>query len=362
MNSLGLNSDWRILTGTDEFFMITKSMHNALQGEPIEFTEQMFRLYLKINQENAERLSPLDADFIIIHDPQPAAFVKMRRGKDLGKWIWRCHIDLSTSREDVWGFLKPFIEQYDATIFHTARFCDPRLPVPQFLIPPSIDPLSPKNQDLSQETIERVLQQFDIPLEKPIITQVSRFDKWKDPRGVIQAYRRVKESIDCQLVLAGGFATDDPEGKPMFEELSKIAQTDKDIHLLNLPPFSDVEINAFQRASAVVVQKSLKEGFGLTVTEALWKKKPIIGGAVGGIPLQVRHGITGFLVHSIEGAAYHIKLLLRHPELAKQLGENGYHHVKQNFLLTRHLRNYLALMLVVRENSKTKSITLHNNY
>lgn len=358
MNSLGLSSDWRVLTGTDDFFTVTKSMHNALQGEPIDFTEEMFNLYLKTNHENAERLSPLDADFVIIHDPQPAAFVKMRKEKDLGKWIWRCHIDLSSANKDVWNFLKPFVEQYDATIFHTARFCDPRLPVRQFLIPPSIDPLSPKNQDLSQDTIESVLQRFDIPLEKPIISQVSRFDKWKDPQGVIQAYRQVKESIDCQLVLAGGFATDDPEGKPMFEDLSKIAHTDRDIHLLNLPPFSDVEINAIQRASAVVVQKSLKEGFGLTITEALWKKKPVIGGAVGGILLQVQHGVTGFLVRSIEGAANHIKLLLRHPEIARQLSENGHNHVKQNFLLTRHLRNYFALMLAVRENSPAKSITL----
>ncbi len=357
MNSLGLSADWRVLTGTEAFFTVTKSMHNALQGEPIDITEEMYRLFLKSNQENAERLSPIDSDFVIIHDPQPAAFIKIRKKNDLGLWIWRCHIDLSASSEDVWNFLKPFVEQYDAAIFHTARFGDPGLPVRQFLIPPSIDPLSPKNQDLSHNTIERVLQRFDISPEKPIITQVSRFDKFKDPQGVIRAYQLVKERIgDCQLVLAGGFATDDPEGKPMFEELSKIAHSDRDIHLLNLPPFSDMEINAIQRASDVVIQKSLKEGFGLTVTEALWKKKPVIGGAVGGIPLQVLHGITGFLVRSIEGAAYHIRLLLRHPEITRRLGENGYYHVKQNFLLTRHLRNYLALFLAVRENTHTLSI------
>lgn len=346
------------MTGTDKFFQVTKSFHNAFQGEHITFTEEMFRHYLKINQENAERLTPLDADFVIIHDPQPAALIKQGKENDSGKWIWRCHIDLSSPWMDAWNLLKPYVDQYDAAIFHSAHFCVPGLKLRRFLIPPSIDPLSPKNKNLSQDTIERVLQQFDINLEKPIITQVSRFDKWKDPHGVIDAYKRVKENIDCQLILVGGMAADDPEGVSIYEELSKIAQTDSDIHILNLPPFSDIEINAIQRASTVIVQKSLKEGFGLTVTEALWKKKPVVAGAVGGIRLQIRHGVTGFLVRSIEGTAYRIKLLLRHPEIAKPLSESGYDHVKQNFLLTQHLRNYLALMLAVRGNSHSKLITL----
>jgi len=358
MNSLGLKSDWRVLKGTDEFFDVTKSFHNACQGESITFTKEMIQLYLNTNQENVKRLSPLDADFIVIHDPQPAAFIEMDKGNDSGKWIWRCHIDLSTPNSDVWNILKPFVEQYDAALFHSARFCVPGIKVRKFLIPPSIDPLAPKNRALSQDNVDSVLQQFEISTEKPIITQVSRFDKWKDPMGVIQVYQLIKQMIDCQLVLAGGMATDDPEGLPMFEELTKIAQTDKDIHLLNLPPFSDVEINAIQQASAIIIQKSLKEGFGLTITEGLWKKKPIVAGAVGGIPLQIQHGVTGFLVRSIEGASYHIRLLLRHPEIAQQLGENGYSHVKQHFLLPHHLRNYLAMILAVRDDYDTKSIIL----
>jgi trehalose synthase len=261
-------------------------------------------------------------------------------------WIWRCHVDVSHPDPAVWAFLRPYVEQYDAAIFSMPEFAQ-QLPIPQFRVAPSIDPLSEKNKPLRKEEILRVLERFGIDPGRPLLTQISRFDRLKDPLGVITAYRLVKKRHDCQLLLAGGGATDDPEGAEVLREVQEAASTDPDVHVLLLPPFSDLEINALVRGSTVVIQKSLREGFGLTVSEALWKRKPVVASAVGGIKFQIIDGVTGFLVHSVEGAANQIAQLLRDRRLRDTLGENGYSHVKQNFLLTRHVRDYLLSMLAM---------------
>jgi len=281
-------------------------------------------------------------DIVFIHDPQPIALVKKRKKN---KWLWRCHVDVSSPDRRVWHFLTNFILNYDSAVFSSPNFSR-RLPIRQFLIPPSIDPLSDKNKELPQEVIASVLAKYNVPCDKPIVTQISRFDPLKDPIGVIEAYKLVKKHIDCTLVLAGGTASDDPEGERVLEEVKKRAADDKDIHVLLLP-HSDIEVNALQRASTVIVQKSLREGFGLTVAEALWKAKPVVASHTGGIPLQIKHKYSGLLCRSIEGAAFSIKQLLNSPRYAKRLGENGREHIKDNFLLTRHLRDYMLLFLSV---------------
>lgn len=287
--------------------------------------------------------------FVVIHDPQPLPLIAAREGKN-NYWLWRCHIDLSQPNERVWNFLRPFVEKFDASFISSAAFTHP-LAIPQFLVAPTIDPLAEKNRELEPEFIDSVLQRFGIDKRRPIVTQVSRFDRLKDPLGVIQAYKLVKRYTDCQLVLAGGGASDDPEGSLVFAEVQEAAKGDKDIFLLNLPPWSHLEVNALQRASTIVVQKSLREGFGLTVTEALWKKKPVVASAVGGILRQVLHKVTGMLVHSVEGCAYQIRYLLSNPDLAKRLGEAGHNHVKENFLITHTLKNYLVVFLLLERHS-----------
>jgi trehalose synthase len=271
----------------------------------------------------------------VINDPQPLALVEAR-SKQEGHWIWRCHIDLSHPNPDVWSFLRPFVYRYDAALFSSAAFAR-QLPIPQYLFYPCIDPLSEKNIDLDPEWVSSVLERYGIDASRPIVTQISRFDRLKDPVGVVRAYQIVKRYMDCQLVLAGGSAADDPEGEIVLEEVRREAKNDPDIHLLNLPPWSALEINALQRASTVIVQKSLREGFGLTVTEALWKKKPVVASAVGGIPAQVIHKHTGLLVHSIQGTAYQIRFLLSNPALAQKLGEQGHDHVREHFLITSNV-------------------------
>jgi trehalose synthase len=346
LKNLGIESRWDVIKGDESFFKATKSFHNALHGGQTEINKEMFESYLKWNQVNASEMN-FDSDIVFIHDPQPAALIKSRKK---GKWIWRCHVDLSNPDPKVWGFLKEYIKAYDASIFSTPSFAREDLQIRQFLVPPSIDPLSDKNIELPEEKVFEVLEKYDISPEKPIITQISRFDQLKDPTGVIDAYKMVKKYIDCQLVLAGGLAQDDPEGVEVYQECKRKAEGDEDIHILLLPP-ADLIINALQRASTVVLQKSKKEGFGLTVAEALWKKKPVVASATGGIPLQVKNGLTGFLVRSIEGAAYKIRYLFRNPEFARKLGENGREHVRHNFLLTRHLRDYLLIILAIEQES-----------
>jgi len=340
LKELEIDIRWEVIKGGEQFFDITKKIHNALHGKDVEIGSQELEVYLETNKANIQDID-FSADVVFIHDPQPAALIEARG--DVQRWIWRCHIDLSQPQKDVWNFLKKFILKYDATVFSAPSFSQ-KLPLRQFLIPPSIDPLSEKNKPLPQEVIDKVLEKYQIPDDKPIITQISRFDRLKDPVGVIQAYKMVKRYNDCRLVLAGGTASDDPEGQIVYEEVKAAADSDPDIHII-LMPHNDLEVNALQRASAIIVQKSIREGFGLTVTEALWKAKPVVACAVGGIPLQIKHKYSGLLCHSIEGAAFAIKQLLNNPEYAQTLGRNGREHVKNNFLLTRHLRDYLLLFL-----------------
>ncbi|HMK64375.1 MAG TPA: glycosyltransferase, partial [Thermodesulfobacteriota bacterium] len=307
---VGLECRWEVITGTEDFFNVTKAFHNALQGSEVTVPPDRLKTYLEVNRENAERLI-FDADYVIIHDPQPAALIHNRQPG--AKWIWRCHIDVSNPQARVWNFLRQFVAQYDTAIFSLPRFAR-KLAIPQILIYPSIDPLSDKNRELSSSEYAGILQKLRIPLDKPILLQVSRFDRFKDPLGVIRAYRLVKKHHDVRLILAGGSATDDPEGSIVLNEVMEAAQNDPDILVLMLPPDAHLEINALQRAATIVLQKSLKEGFGLTVTEAMWKGKPVIGGVAGGITAQLVYGVTGFTVYSVEGAALGIHALLDNPE------------------------------------------------
>ena len=292
------------------------------------------------NEQNLQRMQFAE-EVVVIHDPQPAALVRTKE-KTSAKWIWRCHIDLSSPNAALWEFLRPFIEEYDAAIFSSQSFAR-QLPIPQYLFYPCIDPLSEKNKELDDSFIQKVCDDFGIDRSRPIVTQVSRFDRLKDPVGVVEAYKLAKKYVDCQLVLAGGGATDDPEGAVVLQEVKEAAGNDPDIIVLDLPPWCALEINAIQRASTLVIQKSLREGFGLTVTEALWKGKPTIAGAVGGIPNQVIHKLTGVLVHSVEGCAFQIRYLLTHPEFARRIGTSGREHVKENFLITTNVKRWLLL-------------------
>jgi len=340
LQDVGLDVQWEVISGNEEFFRITKAFHNALQGQEQNLSQGMLKAYVEVNGENAGRLPP-EADYLVIHDPQPAALIENRPSK--GKWIWRCHIDISRPQWRVWSFLRKFVVKYDAAIFSLPRFAQ-RLPIPQFLIYPSIDPLSDKNRELSEKEQAKILRRLSIPTDKPILLQVSRFDHFKDPLGVIEAYRLVKKHHDVRLVLAGGGATDDPEGEEVLSEVREAAKDDRDIHILLLPPDANLEINALQRAATIVLQKSLREGFGLTVAEAMWKGKPVIGGFAGGITVQLVYGVTGFTVNSIEGAAFRIHYLLDNPEVMAKMGEDAKEYVRRNFLITRHLGDYLALM------------------
>lgn len=342
LDELGIQTQWEVLKGGEQFFAVTKAFHNALHGEPYEGTPDWFERFLAVNEENRQKME-WDDDLVVIHDPQPLPLVLAREGRN-SRWVWRCHIDLSRPNADVWNFLRPFVEKFDAGVFSAPAFTQ-SLPIPQYLFYPSIDPLADKNRELPEEYVQQVVERFGIDPKRPILTQVSRFDRLKDPVGVIQAYRSVRKYFDCQLVLAGGAADDDPEGAKVLAEVQEAGNADPDIHILNLPPWSHLEINALQRASTIVIQKSLREGFGLTVSEALLKRKPVVASAVGGIPVQVIHKVTGLLTHSVEGTAYQIRFLLSNPEFAKQLGENGREHVKENFLLTHNLRRYLLLFL-----------------
>lgn len=344
LEQLGVDARWNTIKGSPEFFQVTKKFHNALHGRKENITAGDFALFKETSKQNTKE-TELYGDIIFIHDPQPVALVSRKKEVD-NKWIWRCHIDVSQPNRDVWNFLEPFVVQYDAAVFSAPAFAR-QLPIRQFLISPSIDPLSDKNKELPQQTIDSVLAKYGIPKDKPIITQVSRFDYLKDPVGVIQAFEMVRKSIDCRLVFAGGTASDDPESDKVLAEVKERAGNNPDIHILLIPPGSDIEINALQRASTVIVQKSHREGFGLTVTEALWKAKPVVASAVGGIPLQVKNRFTGLLSYEIEGTAYALRQLLTNPQYARRLGENGREHVRYNFLITRHLRDYLLLFLAL---------------
>ncbi len=346
--SMGMDAHWEVIEADDRFFDITKKIHNALQGNKEDFNDGMWDHHFEINRQNAEKLD-LAADFVFIHDPQPAPLIKFRKR---GHWIWRCHIDMSTPQQDVAGRIMDYARLYEAAVFSVAKFAM-LLPIPEFIVLPSIDPLSDKNRELAPAEIEEMAQKFDLPPDRPMILQVSRFDRFKDPVGVIRAYRIVKKYNDCILVLAGSPARDDPEGEAVLAEVQNFADGDPDIRILLLPPFSDKEINALQRLATVVFQKSLREGFGLTVSEAMWKGKPVIGGAVGGIPHQIVHGVNGFLVYSEEGGAFRARQYLNNDEMLKRMGEAAREHIRNNFLITRQIGDYLSICLGAESGGKT---------
>jgi trehalose synthase len=344
LNQLGVDARWDVINGDGEFFDVTKKFHNALHGRPEKISAKDFDLFSEVTKRNLEQMK-FYGDIMFIHDPQPVGLIAKK--KEIGKkWLWRCHIDVSDPNKRVWKFLRNFVVEYDAAVFSAPNFTQ-QLPIRQFLITPSIDPLSDKNKELDSTTVANVLAKYGLVSNKPMIVQISRFDRLKDPLGVVEAFKMVRKSIDCQLVLAGGPATDDPECEEVFDDLRKKTAGNPDIHVLLVPPESDIEINALQRAATIIIQKSLKEGFGLTISEALWKSKPVVASAVGGIPLQVKNKLTGLLCYTVEGAAYALRQLLTNPEYANWLGRNGKEHVKQNFLITSHLRSYLLMFLAV---------------
>jgi len=339
--SLGVDARWEVLAGDQEFFDVTKRVINALQGREQVFTEEMYQTYLRINQRNAQALD-LDADLVMVHDPQPAALIDYKKG---GKWIWHCHLDIAQPQRRVWSALRHFVVRYDAAIFSLPGFAQ-RLPIPKFLVYPSIDPLSEKNRELSRREVNQVIDRLGIPRDKPILLQVARFDRFTDPTGAITSYRIVKKHHDCRLILAGGGVAHDPEGEAVLAEVRTAVGRDPDIHVLQLPPEADSEINALQRAATVVLHKSIKEGFGLAVSEAMWKGKPVIGGTAGGVSAQIIDGVTGYTVHSVEGAAFRIRNLLSNPVMIHRMGGAAREHVRRNFLITRHVNDYLTLLKI----------------
>lgn len=349
LNDVGLVADWQVIGGSEEFFNVTKAMHNSLQGQFVEFTRDMRDIWLRHNRLNAE-LFDEPYDFVVIHDPQPAAILSfgrlLRPERAVGRWIWRCHIDLTEAQVQVWDLLRPYVEAYDAVVFTLADYVKEDLRGPLVrIIPPAIDPLSPKNVDLPQDTVQAILARHGIDVSRPYIAQISRFDRWKDPLGVVDVYRAVKREVpQLQLLLVASMAHDDPEGWAWYERIVRRAGEDYDIQILtNLTGVGNVEVNAFQRAAAVVVQKSLREGFGLVVSEALWKGRPVVGGNVGGIRLQIVDGHTGHLVSTVEECSERVLSLLCHPEEAAAMGRAGREFVREHFLMTRYLRDYLAL-------------------
>jgi trehalose synthase len=344
LNDVGVSTDWRILRGTPEFFTITKKFHNAVQGDPINLTEVKKALYLQNNQDFASYCM-IDADCVIIHDPQPLPLIRFYKKKQ--PWIWRCHVDLSHPNQQLWDYLRGFILRYDRVIVSDTKYMKEDLPVPHSIIHPIIDPLSSKNRDISPTLIAKTLKKHGVPTDKPIITQISRFDKWKDPANVIEMYKLVKAQVDCRLVLCGSMATDDPEGITIYEKIVKLANNEiasKNVILLTVE--DNILVNALQRVSAVVIQKSIREGFGLTVTEALWKETPVVASNIGGIPLQMVDGETGYLIdpYDIKTGAARIIALLKNPAEAKRLGANGKELVRKKFLITRHLSDDLKLL------------------
>jgi trehalose synthase len=344
MNNTGIDAEWRILHGNPDFFTVTKKFHNALQGAKINLTDLKKKLYTETNGDFAI-YTHIKHDAVMIHDPQPLPLITFYRKRQ--PWIWRCHIDLTKPNKEVWDYLKSFVLRYDAVIVSMEQYKRKDLPVEQFVIPPAIDPLTPKNMPLSKDTIDKYLKKFGIPKDKPLITQISRFDPWKDPLGVIEVFKKVKEEVDARLVLCGSMATDDPEGYKIYSEVQKAAKplVEKgDIILLTTE--NNILVNVLQRVSDVIVQKSTREGFGLTVTEALWKGTPVVASKVGGITLQIKDGWNGFLLDpkDYDGFAKKIVEILKDKELAKTLGKNGTEYVRKNFLITRLLIQHLDLL------------------
>ncbi len=339
MKALGIEARWEVLAGTQEFSDVTRRIGDGLQGRQETITEEQYQTYLDVTARNAKALD-LDADLVFTHDPEPAALIDYRKG---GKWVWRCHLDAGRPHRSVWSLFRRHVVKYDAAIFSLSGFAQ-RLPIPKFLLHPSIDPLTEKHRDLSRTEIGNVLDRFEIARGVPMLLQVGRFDRFKDQIGTIRAYRMARKYHRCQLVLAGSGVMHDPVGEKVLAEVQEAARNDPDIHILQLPPEADREINALQRAATVVIQKTLKEGFGMAVSEAMWKGKPVIGGTAGGVSAQIVDGATGFIVHSVEGAAFRIRYLLSNPGVMTRMGATGKEHVRRNFLITRHLGDYLTML------------------
>lgn len=348
MNDIGVDTGWRMLPGTQGFYTTTKRMHNALQGEALDMSLINKQYYLETNEKFAVFTHVSDHDCVVVHDPQPLPFIKYC--KKTQPWVWRCHIDFSNPHPELWEYLKTFVLRYDMVIVSDPTYMPKDLPVEQRIIMPSIDPLAAKNMDITDDVIKHYVDLYNIPTDKPILLQISRFDKWKDPEGVIEVFKRVKKKVDCRLILCGGTATDDPEG---IEIYNGVVTNNEDLiasrDLLLITAEDQLMVNALQRLAAVVLQKSTKEGFGLTVTEALWKERPVVASNVGGIPNQVVHNKTGLLVdpYNFDECADAVLRLLQDTAYAKKLGKNAKEFVRENFLITRHVLDYLKLFIDV---------------
>jgi trehalose synthase len=343
---LGIDAAWEVVVGDPDFYATVRALELGLGGEESPLTDAMLRAYGEAAAANAMKL-PLEADLVMVHDLAPIPLIRHRPAQ--GCWVWRCHMDLSQAYRRIWHFVRQDVGQYDAAVFSLPKFAQ-RLRIPMLIVHPSVDPLSEKNRELRRAEVQQVLDGFEIPRDKPILLQVASYARSKDPLGVIQAYRLAKKYVDCRLVLAGGGATDNPEGGEVMARVQEAAAKDRDIHVLVLPPDAGREINALQRAAAIVVQKPLQEDFGLAVAEAMWKGKPVIGSFAGGIPAQVIFEVTGYTVNSVEGAAFRIRQLLQNPDLMTRLGGAGREYVRRNFLITRHVGDNLALLATLTKN------------
>jgi trehalose synthase len=348
MNQVGIKTGWRVIQGSPDFFSITKKMHNALQGGEINLTERKKKIYEEVVYENALRIH-LTHDVVIIHDPQPLPLITHYRKR--GPWIWRCHVDLTRPHPGLWEYLRPFIEKYDAVILSIPEYAQ-KLRTPQLFFMPGIDPFSIKNAPLPEAEIEERLAHYRIPTDLPLVVQVSRFDRWKDPKGVVEAFRLARRQVPCTLVLLGNVATDDPEGPEIYESLLECQEE----RIIILSVQDTALVNALQTRAAVVLQKSLREGFGLTVAEAMWKGTPVIGGNVGGIRYQITDGVNGFLVNTVEEAAQRIVQLLQDEALRRRLGAAARETVRRKFLLSRNLEQYLDLFAAFEANFTLKGL------
>jgi trehalose synthase len=339
MNDVGVNADWNLLYGDPGLFAVTKKLHNGIQGQGVDLTDEEMDAYLSVNRAFA-LYSPIIHHIVVVHDPQPLPMIRFRQREN--PWVWRCHIDLSTPNERVLDLLNPFVMRYDATVVSSETFLHPRWPMDTYVIPPAIDPFSQVNREMTEAQIDAKLAQYGITNKKPLLLQVSRFDKWKDPLGVLDIFRRVKQDVDCRLILLGNMATDDPEGPEIFRQVADQAAAEDVLMIMQTDPLL---VNALQRRAAVVLQMSKREGFGLTVSEALWKGTPVVATRVGGIPLQIEDGVSGFLVppEDYDAAAARILTLLRDPELRAELGKAGHEHVRQHYLIPRLLLDWLKV-------------------
>lgn len=336
MNTLGIKTEWRVIQGSPDFFSITKKMHNALQGGDINLSELKREIYERVVYDNSVR-NDLDHDRIVVHDPQPLPLINHYEKK--GPWVWRCHVDLTSPNSEMWSYLSSFIEKYDAVIVTLEEYAQ-QLQTPQVFFMPAIDPFSIKNRELTESERQSRLDYYGIPTDLPLVTQVSRFDSWKDPEGVIRAFKLAREEVDATLVLLGDVATDDPEGEKVYQSLLDYREE----RIIILARQDTALVNALQSRSAVVVQKSIREGFGLTVTEAMWKATPVVGGNVGGIKYQIEDGVNGYLVSSVEEAAQRIVQLLKDEELRQAMGQRARESVRERFLMIRLLEQYLDLL------------------